>query len=395
MSFSRSAPRFILSVLTSFVLLTSLACIDVSAELGAADTTTRTFTESFPATGEVRLANLAGSVVLVAGTGSEITVEATVHAEGRDAAETERLLQSLSWVAAKDGKGWALSYPTGDYRGFHYAGREGGSFFGWGGQTTSKYQGERVSIYGKRRARVPTLYADLEITVPRGSALAVRNVVGEVAGGDLTIASLTVDTGSGAVRLADVDGDLAVDTGSGHVELGQVRGDLHVDTGSGHVQVAGLTGNGTIDTGSGHIDVTRIDADELELDTGSGHIQVSGGRADRVRADTGSGGIVLADVDVVELEADTGSGGVEVTSSLARAERIDVDTGSGGVTITGGPDASFDFRADLGSGQVSVGYDDADLIRDGRKLVGARRGDGRTVIRVDTGSGGASLSPGR
>lgn len=390
-----SASRFALPILTSLLLLTSLACVDVSAELDAVDTATRSFTESFPATGEIRLANLAGSVELIAGTGSEVTVEATVHAAGRDAAETERLLQSLRWVRARDGQGWALSYPTGEHRGFHYPGREDSSFFGWGGQTTSKYQGERVSIYGKRRARVPTLYADLEITVPRGSTLAVRNVVGEVAGGDLTIASLTVDTGSGAVQLADVDGDLTVDTGSGHVELGRVRGNLHVDTGSGHVQVAGLVGNGEIDTGSGHIDLAEVDADELELDTGSGHIEVSGGRADRVRADTGSGGIVLADVDVVELEADTGSGGVEVTSSLARAERIDVDTGSGGVHITGGSDASFDFRASLGSGEVSVGYGDAELVRDGREVVGARRGDGRTVIRVGTGSGSASLSPER
>jgi hypothetical protein len=40
-----------------------------------------------------------------------------------------------------------------------------------------------------------------------------------------------------------------------------------------------------------------------------------------------------------------------------------------------------------------VGYDDATLRRSGRKVVGARRGNGQTVIRVETGSGDCVITP--
>lgn len=41
-----------------------------------------------------------------------------------------------------------------------------------------------------------------------------------------------------------------------------------------------------------------------------------------------------------------------------------------------------------------VNYADAKLRREGKKVVGARRGDGKTVIRVETGSGDCVISPG-
>jgi hypothetical protein len=40
-----------------------------------------------------------------------------------------------------------------------------------------------------------------------------------------------------------------------------------------------------------------------------------------------------------------------------------------------------------------VGYDDAALRRSGRKVVGARRGNGQTVIRVETSSGDCVITP--
>jgi hypothetical protein len=45
------------------------------------------------------------------------------------------------------------------------------------------------------------------------------------------------------------------------------------------------------------------------------------------------------------------------------------------------------------SGSLEVGYADAKLRKDGKKVVGARRGNGQTVIRVETGSGDCVISP--
>jgi hypothetical protein len=65
------------------------------------------------------------------------------------------------------------------------------------------------------------------------------------------------------------------------------------------------------------------------------------------------------------------------------------------VEIVAGPDASFRVVADQGSGELSVGYSDARLEHRGRKVVGAARGDERTRIVIDTGSGDARIAPAR
>jgi hypothetical protein len=40
-----------------------------------------------------------------------------------------------------------------------------------------------------------------------------------------------------------------------------------------------------------------------------------------------------------------------------------------------------------------VNYSDATLRKDGHKVVGAKRGDGRTAIHVETGSGDCTIGP--
>ncbi len=105
------------------------------ATAAAAETTTRGFRRGFPATGKVRLANLAGRIELVPIKGAEIVVETTVHAEGRDAAETRKLLDGMHWVKEHDKKGreeWVLTYPVDDYDGFAYPRKGHQRWRSWG-----------------------------------------------------------------------------------------------------------------------------------------------------------------------------------------------------------------------------------------------------------------------
>jgi len=120
---------------------------------------------------------------------------------------------------------------------------------------------------------------------------------------------------------------------------------------------------------------------------------VEDGTVGTLVADTGSGSIQVLDVDVEVFEGDTGSGGVTLRGSLANAREVTIDTGSGSVRIYGGADAAFDIEARQGSGSLSVLYDDATLRKQGHKVVGATRGDRRTRIRVETGSGGCVIAP--
>ncbi|HVR98713.1 MAG TPA: DUF4097 family beta strand repeat-containing protein [Thermoanaerobaculia bacterium] len=356
-----------------------------------------------PLGNQVRIANLAGRIELVPGGGSDVVVEATVHAEGRNDGETQRLLQEMKWVRSRDKEGreeWALAYPVDDYKAFHYPRKNQDESdlpdflsFLENGYSSTYYRGEKVRIYSQRRSSAPTLYANLKISLPAGSQVAVRNVIGPVNGTGALQANLTIKTGSGDVRIASHAGQLNVDTGSGNVTVGAVRGETTIDTGSGDVTVRRMVGNGGVDTGSGNVTVENVSAGRLSIDTGSGDVVVRQGTASRVLADTGSGNVSVLGVELEELDADTGSGDVTVQSSLAKARRVTADTGSGNVRISAGPDASFDIESDQGSGELRVGYSDAVLRKSGRKVTGAKRGDGRTVIRVETGSGDCIITP--
>jgi len=63
------------------------------------------------------------------------------------------------------------------------------------------------------------------------------------------------------------------------------------------------------------------------------------------------------------------------------------------VRIFAGANASFDLEADQGSGDLVVGYEDAVYKRHGREISGAKRGDAKKRIRVDTGSGDCVIKP--
>lgn len=345
--------------------------IDIDASTSPVDTETRTFEHSFPVVpGEtLQLANLMGEAELVAGSGDEVRIETTAHAAGRDEAQTQELLASLGWV--RDGEGWALSYPVDDYTKYSYRRRPN---FAWGSRTTTKYLGRRVTITSSGSGSVPTLFADLRIEMPDGADLKVRNVVGGVTGGELA-------------------GTLNVDTGSGDVTIESFRGDLVVDTGSGDVEVLRLNGSGNVDTGSGDVDLGELAGDGVVVDTGSGDVRFGPGRLRSLSVDTGSGDIEGRDFDAETMVFDTGSGDVFVSGPLDWARSVVADTGSGDVEIYGDAEASFRITADQGSGDLDVRYDGVSFIRDGRKIVGAERGDRHTVIEVDTGSGDCVLAP--
>lgn len=364
----------------------------------------RSFQQPFPANGEVRIANLAGRVEIVKGQGPNVVVDATAHAEFGSAAETQQELQGLRWVKGHDKKGreeWQLSYPVEKYRSYSYPtarkkGEDKGlpsflSFLSDAGSTTTTYRGERVKVY-HHKGSAPMLYADLRIALPAGSNVAVRNVIGKVNGGDLE-GNLAIDTGSGDVQIASQSGQLLVDTGSGDVVVGSTRGETKIDTGSGDVVVRHFVGNGSIDTGSGDVTVQKVSAGKLTIDTGSGDVTLQDGEAGRVIAKTGSGGVKVLSVELEDLTAETGSGDVTVQSSLARTRRLTAETGSGDVDIKAGPNASFDVVSDQGSGDLEVRYADAVLRKQGHKVVGAKRGDGRTAIHIETGSGDAKIRP--
>ena len=351
--------------------------------------------------------NLAGSIKLLAATGDNFEIQATVKADesaGLTAAEVAGL---IGFYSVRNGSKhhFQVLYPVDEYRKYTY---EDGASRG-NNSTKTRYQKKRVSVSSKSRNDALTVHVDLVIHVPAGSRLRVKNRLGPIKGNGLH-ADLNLDTSSGAISIEKSQGSLRADTGSGRVSVTGYAGDVLADTGSGSVTVTDVEGNVNADTGSGSVTVTDV-VGNVNADTGSGSVELSNVRAEEILVDTGSGRVILNKV-TGSLRVDTGSGGVTATNITA-GKIVDVDTGSGSIVVEGDLGAVRSLRLDTGSGRVRVKTDhtlnmvlrietgsggiDVDLpdlmevsSKDHRFEARIGQGDGQGII--DTGSGSVSVS---
>jgi hypothetical protein len=304
--------------------------------------------------------NLAGSMRVVPGTGSQVEVTATLHAE------SPALLEAMRFEPTTDEKGrpsLRVRYPESERR-FRYP--QGNS------NTETRYDGRRIKV---TRDSGVLAYADLEVYLPKD------------------VAEAWLRQGVGAVQASGVSGGLRFDTGGGDITLSDVSGDVVADTGSGDVMATGARGRFRCDTGSGDCKVTGFRGEALALDTGSGNLLASEIETRTLRADTGSGDVRVSRAQAEDVNADTGSGSLDLELTGPSLARVKADTGSGDVRIRLPRDASFEVRADMGSGDLESRFTDAQPILNRREVVGYRRAEGRIKIEVDTGSGDITVEP--
>jgi len=360
----------------------------------------------------VRLAHLAGNVRLIQADVEHAQLRAEVSVDARSEGETQRLLDAMTWTTWRDASGhltWTLNWPTDQHQTYHYS---ADAEIGERGFTvvTDDFYDRKLTVTTQRDSGVPTLFANLTVTYPMHSGIDVRVLAGNVSAetlktktavetgfGDVVIdrvdGNAMIDASTGAIRVRELIGQATLDTGSGDIAVTTMNGGGRFDTGSGNITVDSLVGNGHFDTGSGEIVISQCDSNSIYADTGSGDITIQNGRAERIELDTGSGSITLHAMAFVSFFGDTGSGDVFVHATLLDTERIHADTGSGDVVIHSDPNASFDLTADQGSGEIINGYDGVLFSYDGDEIIGVRRGDGRTRIHVDTGSGDCVIRP--
>ena len=345
------------------------------APLHAAEVTRTERLELSPGTtGGFVVENLAGTMRVVAGSGSKVVAVATLHAE------SQALLDKMHFRQVAGEKGHPtlrVEYPVGSRETVRFPkspdGESGGilgHFFG--GTSTVKYAGRTLKVSSSDGT---VLYADLEVQLPAKDVEGTfRNLIGRI-------------TGQG------VQGTLKFDSASGDITLERVGGRINTDTGSGDVKADTVDGSFDCDTGSGNCHLTGFKGEHVSCDVGSGDIFLKTISAKTVSTDTGSGNIRVQDADVETFDADTGSGDVLLESDGDRLTSIKADTGSGDVTLRLSPGASFEARADQGSGDLRVDYKDAQPIVDGRIVIGYRRGDQKIRIDVNTGSGDLDIEP--
>ncbi len=340
---------------------------------------TRTLRIEIPRdTGPFKIENLAGTMKVVASGAGPVVAIATVHAEDDDLAGRMRF-ERVGSVEDGGAAVFRVRYPLDRLSTLRYPARRQASGFLDrlldGSRTQVRYDDHRVTISGSSGS---LLYADVEVQVPAGTEIEAtfKNLVGLLKG-------------------EGVKGTLRFDSNSGDVAVERLSGAIDADTGSGDVRASSLEGAFRCDTGSGDCTLEGFQGDRITLDTGSGDVRARGVAARSLAADTGSGDVHVLEADLEEFDVDTGSGNIELAvKSAARLARVHADTGSGDVILRLGPDASFEAIASQGSGDIINRYADAQPIVKKKEVIGYRRGDGRTRIEIDTGSGDLTLEPG-
>lgn len=347
---------------------------------------------SMPASagGTIVLENLAGSVEVVAGQGSEAVLTGTAWSDAGSPSASQALLDAVAVLVRGDGGRATLhvDYPV-EKSPFRYRDRErSGSSWGHSSSTVD-YQGRKVKVT-EGGASGPLLYADLRLEVPAGVSVAVTNHVGRVrargvgAGVEVKTASadvaaddvagaLEVKTGSGDIRVDGTSG-LDVSTGSGDVVAARVKGDVGISTGSGDVKLERAAGRKvTVRTGSGDVDLDDV-AGSLELRTGSGDIS---GRALR---------------EVEHLDVGTGSGEISLSLDAARLAGGEVEAASGDVSLSLASPPALTLSVSTASGDIdAANLPGTRVAKRSERHLEAEVNGGGVPLRIRTASGSVTV----
>jgi hypothetical protein len=349
-----------------FSLVVSVAVLTaVAAPAAAQDPERHTLRGS-----NVAVYNIAGSVRVEGGGGSDVVVEVTKR--GQDGS---RLRVETGGLDRREAL--RVIYPEDRivYRGDGEEGRWGGYRTTFTVHSDGTFEGGDDGWRG-RRVEVRSSgsgfegYADLRIIVPRGRGLEVNLAVGRV-------------------QVNNVEGDLTVDVHNASITTTGTRGRLNLDTGSGEVRVTDAQGDVFLDTGSGRVEINGVRGTELRLDTGSGSVRARDVEVTNLELDSGSGNIELSRVRATDLALDTGSGSVEVDLA-SDVNSLRVDSGSGGITLGIPESLGAELRIETGSGGIDADFP-LTITRRDRDSMTATIGDGRGRIQIETGSGGVRL----
>jgi DUF4097 and DUF4098 domain-containing protein YvlB len=153
--------------------------------------------------------------------------------------------------------------------------------------------------------------SDLQVraTVPAGSDLATKLGSADVSATG-RLGAARIRTGSGDVRLQDVDDEVVVETGSGDLLVGSAGGELRVKSGSGDVAVTHLGGPGSVSTGSGDVEIETA-AGPVAVKSGSGDLRIRDAR-NGVELGTASGDLQVVRLHRGRLTAKNVSGDIHV-----------------------------------------------------------------------------------
>jgi hypothetical protein len=337
---------------------------------------------------EVTIHNLAGTMQVVAGSGS--ATEVVITRMGRDA-------QELRVVPATSGNASSLRvlYPRDDilYPRMSRSSQttlevRGDGTFGGG----VRGSGRRVTIASPDRAVSGAMEAaaDIIVRVPTGVRLTTHLAVGDVEVSGVS-GTFSVNTVSGTVNASNVRGNVSLRATSGRVHASAVEGDVTVRTASGNVRLDNISGRGvSVNVSSGSIEANALRAPTVELKTSSGRVRGGDIHAERLTIASSSGSVAARSVAADEAKLTTASGSVELELiGPARVTELRAVSGSVTLRVPQNMGATVDLRTTSGGIAVSAPM----IVSSSRRgHTSGTIGDGSGQISARTTSGSITVS---
>jgi hypothetical protein len=192
----------------------------------------------------------------------------------------------------------------------------------------------------------------LEISAPRGLALAMV----ETAGGDLDISdlggSLVAQASGGKINIGRVGGDIDIRTAGGTIVIGTVGGSARCLSGGGAINATEIRGDAFLETGGGDILLRKAGA-RVKASTAGGGIQVMEARS-TVVANTFGGPIQIGAARGIHCESASGSIVAEFLAGIPVLDSF-LSTGSGDITVWIPSNIQISIRAhNEGSGNIQT-----------------------------------------
>jgi hypothetical protein len=200
---------------------------------------------------------------------------------------------------------------------------------------------------------------DLEVAVPRNSALTVKTEKGDVVISDIN-ASVTVSDLSGDVEVRSTNGEVTLEMRKGDVKVADTKGDVRVSGKGGEIEVNDASGSLTVDgdfygpVRADHVTkgVRMVSAKtDLTVSSLTGHLEAGSGNLDLVDA---PGNVDLRTRDT-EVNVENPGGKVNIDNRNAQTtvrfstppkEDVQITNSSSGISLTIPGSSSFEIQAD-------------------------------------------------
>ncbi|MCB0834226.1 MAG: DUF4097 family beta strand repeat protein [Bacteroidetes bacterium] len=156
-------------------------------------------------------------------------------------------------------------------------------------ELTLTREGDRAVLVSRFRAHFfggdwKSKHINLVVLIPKNKRVTVEDGSGSMRISGLQN-DLRISDGSGDIEIEGIVGNIDLEDGSGSIEIENVTGNVHVEDGSGDMTIRSINGNVEVSDGSGSIRLADIEKNVIIHDDGSGRVSISNVKGDVIRRD--------------------------------------------------------------------------------------------------------------